>query len=696
MTRRTRASGADYAPGVPDTTISDPFAALSANAHGVLCREVAADAFGYADGSEAHLLDLMQAVGDRSSASAELPALATDWATTYHLSPSRWTLVDTLDLEPGRVLELGAGCGAVTTRLAEHHHAVDAVEGSPARAAIVRARCRDHENVRVVAGDLSAFAPAPRYDVVTLIGVLEYARCFGETEGLPPREATRRVLDTARRWLAPGGVLIVAIENQFGLKYLAGHVEDHTGRPFDGLHGYRAPGTAVTFTRAQLEADMAAVGLSVDELLLPFPDYKLPETFINARRPHPGAASWISTPWVERGTDRIPATFNEALAVSQAESGGLLTELSNSFLLMARATADARGPQLPWHVRHYTVGRQPAFRKRKTLVERDGQPVVLVESLAGAARPSAAFDAIGYQQHLEDEPHVAGTLLAERLLGGDPATAPERIADLLRVHAGWLVERFAFPAAAQGTALDPGLTLAATAFDAHPLNVIVDEHGTWTPIDLEWRPTRPLTLGEATWRAAHVLLVRWRAYLLPDEPRAPAEMAALLAAQALGVEPHELPWRSASTREELFQDAVRGAERAGKGLAGRLAGRQQDLRLTLLGVQSEYETVLQRLVLAERERDTLLGAAAERLAAETARAAEREHELAEALTHEQLAAEHAARELQRVRESVSWRGLQRARGVLHRALGGPDSRASRTLGRLLARAGGSGRRDRRS
>ena len=41
--------------------------------------------------------------------------------------------------------------------------------------------------------------------------------------------------------LKPNGTLIIAIENQFGLKYYSSGKEDHTNIMFDGIEGYPYP-----------------------------------------------------------------------------------------------------------------------------------------------------------------------------------------------------------------------------------------------------------------------------------------------------------------------------------------------------------------------------------------------------------------------------------------------------------------------
>ena len=97
--------------------------------------------FPYTDGEhvEAELLALMQATADRSVLSPALRAAIRDWPTHYHLGPRRANLLRPLgDWLRGRaVLEIGAGCGAMTRYLGECGARVLALEGSPRRAAVV-------------------------------------------------------------------------------------------------------------------------------------------------------------------------------------------------------------------------------------------------------------------------------------------------------------------------------------------------------------------------------------------------------------------------------------------------------------------------------------------------------------------------------------------------------------------------------
>ena len=168
-------------------------------------------AFGYTDGDavELSLLGIIQSASDLRTVSSELRTRISDWPSRYHLSPARGNLLRPLaSLFEGRTLEIGAGCGAITRFIAECGGTVHALEGSWQRARIAAARCRDLLNVEVFVDAFDRFPVQGCYDVVTLIGVLEYARKYFPAAGADPVDA---LLRHARSFLRPGGVLIVSI-----------------------------------------------------------------------------------------------------------------------------------------------------------------------------------------------------------------------------------------------------------------------------------------------------------------------------------------------------------------------------------------------------------------------------------------------------------------------------------------------------
>jgi 2-polyprenyl-3-methyl-5-hydroxy-6-metoxy-1,4-benzoquinol methylase len=234
---------------------------------------------GYSDGDavENKLARIVAEATDLSLFSSQLASHRTDWPTFYHLSADRANILQPVRdwLRTADVLEVGAGCGAVTRALGEFGAQVLALEGSRRRAAIARSRTRDLSNVTVVVDKFEEFQTDQQFDVVTLIGVLEYASMFSNDD-----MAAAGMLKRTCELIAPGGKLIVAIENQLGLKYFGGFFEDHLGKAMYGVEDRYRPGQPRTFGRERLAALLKGAGFVDLKFYVPFPDYKLPTSIL--------------------------------------------------------------------------------------------------------------------------------------------------------------------------------------------------------------------------------------------------------------------------------------------------------------------------------------------------------------------------------------------------------------------------------
>ena len=80
--------------------------------------------FSYSDGieTEDYLLNVVTSVKDKGIMSQELKGWIKDWPTRYHLSSSRSNLLRPFSFldKSMDVLELGAGCGALTRYLGKN------------------------------------------------------------------------------------------------------------------------------------------------------------------------------------------------------------------------------------------------------------------------------------------------------------------------------------------------------------------------------------------------------------------------------------------------------------------------------------------------------------------------------------------------------------------------------------------------
>ena len=326
--------------------------------------------FNYNDGDEVeqYIYSVISNAKDISSGSRELELSIKDWPSLYHLSRERSLAYSSLALpSDASVLEVGCGCGAVTRFLGEKVAHVLALEGSPRRAAITRARTRDLDTVSVLCASFEKVVFSGTYDVIVCNGVLEYAPLFVD-HGDPAREFLRLLTSL----LKPGGCLIVAIENKLGLRYFSSGREEHTNIMFDGLEGYaRFSGGPITFGFSELHG-MLREHCAFVETLLPLPDYKLPSAIVRAELLDlVNCADLFAT--VSRhdfGSYRDPGV-HERLVWHELHKNHLMKDFANSYFMIAgqrETTLLKEG----WLGDIYAIKRNAGLMVRTTIFQQDG------------------------------------------------------------------------------------------------------------------------------------------------------------------------------------------------------------------------------------------------------------------------------------------------------------------------------------
>lgn len=196
-----------------------------------------------------------------------------NWPIFYHLSPLRENILNWYPFKSDvAILELGAGCGAITGLLCNKAKSVASVELTKKRACINYERHKQHQNLKVFVGNLESMSFQSKFDYIIINGVLEYAGGF-ISDGNPYRQFLRK----AASFLKEDGVILLAIENRLGLKYFSGAKEDHLGKLFAGLDGYPGNSTVRTFSKSELINLIHESGLVIGKFYYPYPDYKFPE-----------------------------------------------------------------------------------------------------------------------------------------------------------------------------------------------------------------------------------------------------------------------------------------------------------------------------------------------------------------------------------------------------------------------------------
>ena len=461
----------------------------------------------YSDGDETEqrLAAILASAADLSVFSWELASQWTDWASLYHLSGSRANLLRPFRerLEQAEVLEVGAGCGAITRYLGECGARVLALEGSPRRAAMARSRTRDLANVTVVADRFDQFVCDQRFDVVTLIGVLEYAAQF--TEGAEPAV---RMLERVRGLLKPGGKLIVAIENQLGLKYFAGAAEDHLNEPMVGIEGRYGEKGPRTFGRAALAGVLRRAGLTSLQFLAPFPDYKLPVSIVTERALSCAGFDAAAFAWQSARRDfQLPRhlAFAPELAWPEVAANGLTLDLANSFLVVA-GTADEPFADPTVLAFHYSTNHRLAAYCKETRFCLQGNRVeVRYQPLGEGAAVESRRVRFCVPERAN---YVSGSPLSSELMA-------------IVTRDGWRMEEVGgflrrYLAIVEALASTPERSLRVTSlatpvpgeyFDAVPQNILIDPDGQWHLIDHEWDLTEPFPAGWLLYRALLLLIM---------------------------------------------------------------------------------------------------------------------------------------------------------------------------------------------
>lgn len=258
-------------------------------------------------------------------------AAAKPWLHRIIADPSRTAFFDSvLPTGTGPVLDLGAGWGQITRPLAARRP-VASVEPVAERLAFIRAAARQDSvdrNIAYLEADYLELDFTTRFEAICAIGVLEWAGAFQEHSD--PQQRQRAFLSKTRRELAPGGALVLGIENRIGLKYLLGCPDDHIGVPHIAClpaplaarrwhESTRHTLRSFTYSLGELAALLREAGYARAEFFAALPDYKLPAVILPIGADGGAVNGWLARhppPPEHNGYDgsALDATFQETLA----------------------------------------------------------------------------------------------------------------------------------------------------------------------------------------------------------------------------------------------------------------------------------------------------------------------------------------------------------------------------------------------
>jgi len=475
----------------------------------------------YSDGSvENELLQIFKSNHDHGKRTGNKKFAS--WAHEYHLSPVRHNLLQWYPFKPdGSVLEIGAGCGALTGLLCNKLKKVTALEPSYKRALITAQRHSNHSNLEVVVGGLQDFECEERFDYITVIGVLEYAGMFYGVEN-----PYTSFLTKLRGMLNPNGKMILAIENKIGLKYLCGNPEDHTGRYFDSIYDYPHSCKVRTFSKKGLTKLLETSGFSSMKWYYPVPDYKMPQEVLSEEIT-PGALDsiWQWIPARAYGSARKEILSERRLGKTLAQAG-LFEEFANSFLVLAHTEQveenfkclrfvganQVRKPEYQTHIeirekdQIKTVVKKAETCKAKAFIQEIATRETLANSLlAGKAEVVASrLDGSCLYYPYIDLPSL-DDLIAEAIESGEPGSGKSLIEDYRHFLYSLPIEtcipdKFMTEFAIKSKiGTKPVKCIQKALLDCIPRNIKVSKEK-WYIIDNEWIYDFPLPIDYLVFR----------------------------------------------------------------------------------------------------------------------------------------------------------------------------------------------------
>lgn len=505
------------------------------------------DGIDYSDGQEIEkrIFNIISEASDLSVLSEELRLQITDWPTEYHLSSLRHCLLRPLGIQAGdRVLELGCGCGAITRYLGETGANVIAVEGSGQRARIAAQRCRDLDNVRVVLDNLVSFDTELRFDWVLLIGVLEYAPLFAESVTGNP---VQKYLESSSAFLSDNGKLVIAIENQLGLKYFNGCGEDHVARPFFGIHDLYDDNTPITFGKEELQLVLQQAGLNSLDFYYPWPDYKLPKVILHSSaffESNIHISDLLLRCTSQDYTGNSLRVFSEQFAMPVLERNNLLEDLANSFLVIAGKGEQRQKTTRQDFVWIYSSGGRQRSLCTETKFVRSSDPAILVEKSRldmAVSEPVVLPGKCSVVHRCASGSFHQGPLLVREIIRKRAkALSNEEIAE---GFFSWFEEIRGIATLIEGKPENQleSWYLSGKYIDATPFNYIRADNNKLILFDTEWEITDEIPLGWLLFRA-----VVWGWFgSVPDNQQHGLTsvygiIAALCAAKSLTVHAHSM------------------------------------------------------------------------------------------------------------------------------------------------------------
>lgn len=188
----------------------------------------------------------------------------------------------------------------------------------------------------------------------------------------PGNTSYERFFEEIKKHLKPGGHLILAVDNRFGLTYFAGSKERLTGKYFEGLEGYGHSEGVQTFSRENILEMVREAGFAAAKTYFPYPNFRYMTALYTEE--HLPALGELSKNLCNFEEERA-VLFDETAVFDELIKEGKFQEFSNSYLFDLTLEEQEREEEILFV--KYSVERAEKYRIRTEIIRKpDGTKVV--------------------------------------------------------------------------------------------------------------------------------------------------------------------------------------------------------------------------------------------------------------------------------------------------------------------------------
>jgi hypothetical protein len=434
-----------------------------------------------------------------------------------------------------------------------------------------------------------------KFDVITLIGVLEYANLYIDSP-----EPHERLLKKCFEMLNPDGQLIIAIENKMGLKYFLGAPEDHFGIPMYGIENRYTANSVRTFGKHELKELLSNTGFISADFHVPLPDYKLTTSVVLSAgldNKMFDAASLIRHSI--NSDQQLPSSlaFVPEMALKTVHENNLGIEFANSFLVVANKS-NAIFTDREILAYHYSTNRRRDFCKSAKFQIRNNSIEVETISLG-----LPDFTGPLIQKIAEPIEYLPGVLLSDQLYELISLESWSHD-DLGKFYTGYLKILQSKQISGQ---IDSDICFLPGGFiDLIPQNILITAGGKVHIFDQEWESREPIDIRQIIFRS--ILTVSKLSILGKDEKGVNHSLSTItdLVFSLLDIEISDDDVLSFLSKEHSYQVQISGLQESftnyAKSFEVRL-GRNRFNSDAFSGLIAEHNRVLADLI---QQRDAAL------------------------------------------------------------------------------------------